>query len=875
MFNMLNSIGQFGGSPHEDARQHIRAFLEVCDSFGQQGVHEDVLKLKLFPYSLRDRARAWLSGVPAGSMESWTDLCRSFLMRYNPPNMHTQLRNDIASFRQADDESMHDFWDRFKGLLRKCTNHGFQDWTQVVMFYNGVNAPTRMMLDASANGTLLDKSPEEAFDILDRVASNDYRFPTTRLGAGRRAPGVLDLDANDSVSAQLYAIAHMLKNLQKPTDVRDAKAVSCVHCEGKHHANDCPTMHESASYVGNYIRNATNPHSNTYNPGWRQHQKFSWGNQSGGNTSNATRQQNVNAPPVFQTNMPSQSEAKGNASTSHTNSMEAMIQEFISSTKTLLHDHSNTIKNQGNLIQTQGAILQSHGSSLRALENQVGQIAQALQARPQGSLPSDTEVTRRNGKEECSALTLRSVDDNLNSIRMAIPPFQGKTDPKAYLEWEKKVELVFECHKYSEKKKVKLVAIEFSDYAIIWWDQLTLSRRRNGEQPVSTCDEMKALMRKRFIPTHYHRDLFQRLQSLTQGNRSVEDYYKDMEIAMIRANVEEDREATVARFLAGLNRDIAEKVELQHYVEIEDMIHMAIKVEKQQKRKGTTRPSTNSISTTKWGQGAYKKDTTFRSKDNVGTSKPSKPDEEPNKGKFEAMPNRTRDIKCFKCLGRGHIASQYPNKRVMFLKDGGEIESEQDEEVESEVHTDHGDLEYADDGEVLVVKRSLSIQCVEEEQQRENIFHTRFHIQGKVCSVIIYGGSCTNVSSSLLIENLGLATTKHPQPYKLQWLNDGGEIKVTKQALIAFSVGKYCDEVFCDMVPMQASHLLLGRHWQFDRRVMHDGYTNRYSFKHEGRYVTLAPLTPKQVHEDQRSEEVFSFEAFFGCGYVQGKFAHH
>ncbi|KAL4342209.1 hypothetical protein GQ457_08G027330 [Hibiscus cannabinus] len=49
MFNMLNSIGQFGGSPHEDARQHIRAFLEVCDSFRQQGVHEDVLKLKLFP----------------------------------------------------------------------------------------------------------------------------------------------------------------------------------------------------------------------------------------------------------------------------------------------------------------------------------------------------------------------------------------------------------------------------------------------------------------------------------------------------------------------------------------------------------------------------------------------------------------------------------------------------------------------------------------------------------------------------------------------------------------------------------------------------------------------------------------------------------
>ncbi|KAK8498801.1 hypothetical protein V6N12_066942 [Hibiscus sabdariffa] len=117
MFNMLNSIGQVGGSPREDARQHIRAFLEVCDSFRQQGVHEDVLKLKLFPYSLRDRARDWLNGVPSGSMQSWADLCRSFLMRYNPPNIHTQLRNDIASFRQADDESMYECWDRYKRVV--------------------------------------------------------------------------------------------------------------------------------------------------------------------------------------------------------------------------------------------------------------------------------------------------------------------------------------------------------------------------------------------------------------------------------------------------------------------------------------------------------------------------------------------------------------------------------------------------------------------------------------------------------------------------------------------------------------------------------------------------------------------------------------
>ena len=69
------------------------------------------------------------------------------------------------------------------------------------------------------------------------------------------------------------------------------------------------------------------------------------------------------------------------------------------------------------------------------------------------------------------------------------------------------------------------------------------------------------------------------MQGLTQGNRSVEDYYKEMEIVMIRANVEEDREATMARFLNGLNQEIANVVELQHYVEIEEMVQKAVKIE--------------------------------------------------------------------------------------------------------------------------------------------------------------------------------------------------------------------------------------------------------------------------------------------------------
>jgi hypothetical protein len=87
-----------------------------------------------------------------------------------------------------------------------------------------------------------------------------------------------------------------------------------------------------------------------------------------------------------------------------------------------------------------------------------------------------------------------------------------------------------------------------------------------------------------------------KLQGLNQGSRFVDEYFKDIEIIMIRANVIEDRKATMARFLYGLNRNITNVVELQHCVELEDMAHMATKVERQIKRRGSTRFQTNSAS---------------------------------------------------------------------------------------------------------------------------------------------------------------------------------------------------------------------------------------------------------------------------------------
>ena len=310
-------------------------------------------------------------------------------------------------------------------------------------------------------------------------------------------------------------------------------------------------------------------------------------------------------------------------------------------------------------------------------------------------------------------------------------------------------------------------------------------RRQNGERRIETWDEMKRVMRRRFVPSHYYRDLYLKLQGLHQGNRSVDEYYKEMEMAMIRANVEEDREATMARFLNGLNREIANTIELHHYVELEDLVHMAIKVEMQLKRGGTRpRPFPQTSSAAPWR-------TNYPKKDKNQPTSTAKPEPKPasitttSQGKSAPTSTRNSEIRCFKCQGRGHIASQCPNKRVMVIRENGEIESEDEADLDDMPPLEDapiGDEEFeADHGEMLglVARRALSLQAIEEEEevQRENIFHTRCHVKDKVCSVIIDGGSCTNVASTSMVEKLGLTTLKHPRPCKLQRLNDSGEVK--------------------------------------------------------------------------------------------------
>ncbi|XP_010471072.1 PREDICTED: uncharacterized protein LOC104750907 [Camelina sativa] len=237
-------------------------------------------------------------------------------------------------------------------------------------------------------------------------------------------------------------------------------------------------------------------------------------------------------------------------------------------------------------------------------------------------------------------------DDDLRGIKL--PPFYGKNDPDAYLEWEKEMELVFRCQDYSDHKKVQVAPTEFYDYAINWWDQLVTSRMRRRVQPVDSWNELKAVMRK----SHYNKELPQNLRRLSQSSKSVEDYFHEMESLMIKADIEEEGDA-MAGFLGGLARNIQDQMELQTYEDLEEMLHKAILIEEQLKRKSSTRHVAGSNSKPSY----YKEEkSSFRPRTEFKTYVGAKPNNvgQESKGKAEATHTRNRDIQCFRCYGIGH-----------------------------------------------------------------------------------------------------------------------------------------------------------------------------------------------------------------------------
>ncbi|XP_021764110.1 uncharacterized protein LOC110728769 [Chenopodium quinoa] len=325
---------------------------------------------------------------------------------------------------------------------------------------------------------------------------------------------------------------------------------------------------------------------------------------------------------------------------------------------------------------------------------------------------------------------------------------------------------------------------------------------------------------------------------------SVEKYTREFEKLSIMSGVEEAPEHKISRYIGGLERKLGQKVDVHAHGSFDQVVQVALKFEKYDKvssDSGYPKPTfKNSF--------APKGET---SKPIVKDDKGKAPMHFPNKDDHNKMGNRKT---CYKCRGYGHFSNECPNSRAMMIR-------EMDDDKYEDEKRDFGDPIYdeedeivvdADEGQILVVRRALhSISTPLAEEQREKIFQTRCTIKDRVCNLIIDSGSCTNVASTTFVSKLNLETTDHPTPYKLQWLNNHNEVKVTKQTLFSFSIGKlYKDEVLCDVLPMDACHILLGRPWQFDRDVMHDGRKNTYSFMRDKKKIVLNPLSPTIKHKE-------------------------
>jgi hypothetical protein len=119
---------QFSGASSDDAAAHLNNFVELCEMQKYKDVDGNIIKLKLFSFSLRGRAKDWLLSLPRNSIDSWDKCKDAFNGKYYPPVKIIALRSDIMKFRQFDNEHVAQAWERMKSMIKNCPTHGLTTW---------------------------------------------------------------------------------------------------------------------------------------------------------------------------------------------------------------------------------------------------------------------------------------------------------------------------------------------------------------------------------------------------------------------------------------------------------------------------------------------------------------------------------------------------------------------------------------------------------------------------------------------------------------------------------------------------------------------------------------------------------------------------
>ncbi|KAJ4803483.1 F7F22.17 [Rhynchospora pubera] len=220
---------QFSGNPTEDANKHLQRFLRNCITLNLEEVAPDIIRLTLFPFSLRDQAEDWLNSFNSNPFTCWDDLAKSFLERFYPRIKTTSIVREIIGFKQESDENLFEAWERFKDLLRMCPHHDIGQDRLICSFYDGLNHQTRQSVNSTAGGSLLDLGCRDAKALIESMASSQTNWSVREKNS---KGGMIEVDKSTHLQAQLDALTTMMKEMK----TRPVEAVQkCQFCEEEGH----------------------------------------------------------------------------------------------------------------------------------------------------------------------------------------------------------------------------------------------------------------------------------------------------------------------------------------------------------------------------------------------------------------------------------------------------------------------------------------------------------------------------------------------------------------------------------------------------------------------------------------------------------------
>ena len=152
--------------------------MRMANTVKLNGVRPEVIKLKLFLFSLRDVVATWFDSFPVGSVNTWEELVEAYMSRFFPPALIVERRGEIIVFKQGEDESPYTAWERFKRLLKRCPMHGIYLTTEMDIFYHSMNYASKRIIDASCCGDFKRRNAKEARKLIEDLAKCNYKAPS-------------------------------------------------------------------------------------------------------------------------------------------------------------------------------------------------------------------------------------------------------------------------------------------------------------------------------------------------------------------------------------------------------------------------------------------------------------------------------------------------------------------------------------------------------------------------------------------------------------------------------------------------------------------------------------------------------------------------